>query len=367
MGLINKLLYVLLGISLIFGFSTTLVAISNTSHSYYVSSSPIIITSDSDFALYNFPGTGTVDDPYIIENFNITGAGDCGIYISAVSAYFVIRNCIVDGFDEAITLSAVLTPLVIIDDNYLSAKVYGINSAESIYTTLYAFRNVIKSGFCGISIADEKVLAIVNNTITGGTNGIILSSIETGLILNNTIDVSQWGVSVNIEVTNTEICWNTITGFSEVAFGIAEESNENVVIHHNTAILKQSDGTFESLAMQVPSNNKIYWYDNNTKEGNYWSDWTGSGTYPVVDPYGNVVNEDLYPLANPPVPTNKFPGIPTPPYETTSTSTSSETSSNQASATNTSQFTNPLAINTIGILLSVVFLGVTLSLIKNKK
>jgi len=44
-----------------------------------------------------------------------------------------------------------------------------------------------------------------------------------------------------------------------------------------------------------------YWYDNTTKEGNYWSNWNGSGwgtpnAYPIAGGAGAC---DMYPLSQP--------------------------------------------------------------------
>ncbi|MCK4845872.1 MAG: hypothetical protein KAS95_09375, partial [Candidatus Heimdallarchaeota archaeon] len=39
-----------------------------------------------------------------------------------------------------------------------------------------------------------------------------------------------------------------------------------------------------------------YWYDSATKEGNYWSDWSGSGSYFIG---GYAYSVDLYPLREP--------------------------------------------------------------------
>ncbi|UJG43477.1 MAG: hypothetical protein K9W46_14045 [Candidatus Heimdallarchaeum endolithica] len=55
---------------------------------------PIANTSDSDFSI--FPRTGTPDDPYIIEGFNITTISDYGINIRYIAKYFIIHNCYVD-------------------------------------------------------------------------------------------------------------------------------------------------------------------------------------------------------------------------------------------------------------------------------
>lgn len=71
--------------------------ISSTSQLAQVQHDPYFIGHDSDFAYYGFPGSGTQDDPYVIENLIIGTASPC-ITIRFVEAYFIIRNCIMDGY-----------------------------------------------------------------------------------------------------------------------------------------------------------------------------------------------------------------------------------------------------------------------------
>ena len=60
--------------------------------SNFKESAPILISSDKDFETYNFSGSGTIDDPYIIENLAIAESQYVGIFISKTTKYFVIQN-----------------------------------------------------------------------------------------------------------------------------------------------------------------------------------------------------------------------------------------------------------------------------------
>jgi len=42
----------------------------------YTSHAPITISSNADFSTQGWPGSGTVDDPYVIEGLNITSDGN---------------------------------------------------------------------------------------------------------------------------------------------------------------------------------------------------------------------------------------------------------------------------------------------------
>ncbi|MCE7743196.1 MAG: hypothetical protein GOP50_12165 [Candidatus Heimdallarchaeota archaeon] len=54
---------------------------------------PILIWKDEDFTGYNLPGKGTLENPYRIENYNITTDDLYCIYIINTTKYFLIENC----------------------------------------------------------------------------------------------------------------------------------------------------------------------------------------------------------------------------------------------------------------------------------
>lgn len=58
----------------------------------WTTSSAINISNNTDFDLQGFPGTGSAEDPYRIENLSIAFDGDC-ISIVNTTAHFVISYC----------------------------------------------------------------------------------------------------------------------------------------------------------------------------------------------------------------------------------------------------------------------------------
>ncbi|MHA1345451.1 MAG: hypothetical protein ACTSO3_03560, partial [Candidatus Heimdallarchaeaceae archaeon] len=64
--------------------------------SAYVTSDPLFIDNDSDLAGNSTSGSGTVGDPYVIENLSIVTSEDTGIEILSTTKNFVIRNCFID-------------------------------------------------------------------------------------------------------------------------------------------------------------------------------------------------------------------------------------------------------------------------------
>ncbi|HDJ25985.1 MAG TPA: hypothetical protein ENF34_01550, partial [Candidatus Bathyarchaeota archaeon] len=61
----------------------------------YTERGPIEIYGDEDFTSENgvVGGSGTPDDPYIIEGWEISADEQTGIFITETTKYFIIRNC----------------------------------------------------------------------------------------------------------------------------------------------------------------------------------------------------------------------------------------------------------------------------------
>ena len=59
----------------------------------YEDINPIVILDDQDFNNYSFIGTGTENDPYIIEGYRIISDESACISIRDTTKHFIIRNC----------------------------------------------------------------------------------------------------------------------------------------------------------------------------------------------------------------------------------------------------------------------------------
>ncbi len=227
--------------------NATTVSYDPLSYSSLTPHDPISITSDSDFEV--FPGSGTVEDPYVIEGYNITTISDEGIYISGTTKYFIVRNCYVD--------------------------------AESIGIYIY-------------DVADGTA-TVINNTCSNYSDndyGILLSYSGSSTIANNTCNRNYRGIYFE----DSDFCVVTYNLLREnegygVYFWYGSDSN---LIHHNTFVDNNLGGT--SQAFDDGTNNT--WYDTEKLEGNYWSDWSGIGSY-YIGGDGEADSVDLYPLGEP--------------------------------------------------------------------
>ncbi len=159
---------------------------------------PLYITHDSDFQRYGFPGSGTEDDPYIIENLLI-GSDAPSLVISYVSAYFVVRKSIFES-----SYSQDTEPKPVVDVRFSENGVFNnclIVGGDIGISILDSFN----MKFERLTISEPSVLSInenasgnitVRDTTFIGGGGIIIESPLRGSsndISNCTIDGKQIG------------------------------------------------------------------------------------------------------------------------------------------------------------------------------
>ena len=104
-----------------------------------------IIWDDDDFITYELPGDGTTNDPYRIENYNITTSGLYAIYIFSTTKFFVIENCYLESSND---------------------EGYGILISNIAGGTAKINNNTINLCSSGISLYESDQNLITNNRIT---------------------------------------------------------------------------------------------------------------------------------------------------------------------------------------------------------
>ena len=110
----------------------------------YTPHPPILITHDDNFTQYGFPGSGTLDDPYIIEGWEINSTLCPAINVtdpdgSSITKYFIIRNCYLWGNNSnpGVFLSNVATCLSI-QGLQLENHTHGIRLENSANVSIVA-------------------------------------------------------------------------------------------------------------------------------------------------------------------------------------------------------------------------------------
>ncbi len=190
----------------------------------------IVIWGDRDFRAYNFPGRGTADDPYLIEDYIIETSSARGIYITDTTKHFVIRNCEIKAGNTAIYVSNTAEGTASIINNICSDNafngIYVIDSPSSL----------IKDNICnnnrkenGINIIESPNSIISMNTCKNNTgqndnginlgNGIFIFQSDNSTITENLcVDNNGHGIvlskSIESEIQNNNLTENRASGLS---------------------------------------------------------------------------------------------------------------------------------------------------------
>ncbi len=288
-------------------------------HTYsYVDHEPIVIITDQNFTDYGFPGAGTEEDPYRIENYKILSSKNTGIYIASTTKHFTIRHCYINVYYIGIRLYNVASFTATIFNNTCEYNSYGgilIDTCDFIQIINNTCSN---NNYVGI-MTKFSLSTIVNNTCVNNQEAGILCSdySDYSSVLNNYCKYNNLGLWVlrsdYLTVSNNTFSYNTegaLCGFSSsnlfiynlmkenFEYGVRIQLSSTIIVHHNAFVDNNKLGTSQA---QADSSGNVF-YDTTTSEGNYWSDWSGIGNY-SIDGAGDCV--DLYPLGLPPVPTIK--------------------------------------------------------------
>jgi len=207
-------------------------------YSSLITHDPISITSDSAFSV--FPGSGTEEDPYLIENYNITTTSGDGVYITGTTKHFVIRNCYINAQGSGIYIYDVADRTVLVENNTCESSDDGIVIRYSQYALVYnntcinitgdaiAFKYLSKHGIIvnnlcidnGVGVySDSDNVTVINNTCKNGLYGIELDLSYDSQVINNTLINNDNGVILR-QALNAVVTNNTFfnDGISVVAY-----------------------------------------------------------------------------------------------------------------------------------------------------
>jgi len=276
----------------------------------FIPRGPIYINGDDNFIPANgvTSGSGTENDPYIIENWDISAENAHGIWIENTTAHFIVRNCYVhDGWNNGkygIYLDPVINGIIdnnIVENNgtgiYLEYSDNNIISNNIVRKNLYngirldySNNNIIENNLAenngddGIELVGSNNNSILNNlTKNNVCNGIVLSgSCNNSLISSNTMENNYYGIRI-FNSDNCLISSNTVENNGD--YGICLDSSDNSTISGNTIGNNSSDGIYlsgsdnnlisnnvvkngynPSIELEYSDNNLLF---NNTVENNH--------------------------------------------------------------------------------------------------
>ncbi|MHA1407698.1 MAG: right-handed parallel beta-helix repeat-containing protein [Candidatus Heimdallarchaeaceae archaeon] len=148
-------------------------------------------------------------------------------------------------------------------------------------------------------------LKIVNNTISSRSNAAIrlyLNWIDM-IISENTIIIysSEYtgsgihlgGGVVGGRITNNTFIEDTHNEKEMFTFLYLESGVSNMVIYYNQFFSKSSLEKQSSVKLVYDYGSANLWYNTTTNIGNYYCDYSGSGSYSIT---GDALSEDLYPI-----------------------------------------------------------------------
>ncbi|MHA1200078.1 MAG: right-handed parallel beta-helix repeat-containing protein, partial [Candidatus Heimdallarchaeaceae archaeon] len=217
--------------------------LDNFSIKNLVSSDSIVIYSDTDLLEYNFPGNGTIDDPFRIEDLLIEDE-NYGIYINSAKHYFVIQNCHITnaGFGGIViknthsgygnisnnvieycnTTNGIYLQScseVNLENNTCIGNAFGIQVKLSSNCTIID-NTCANNIFVGIYIQiDSPGCLLENNSIRlNGDFGILCSQSRGALIYNNSLEDNQFGIFEDTleDYRDFEVIGNTLGGMKIV-------------------------------------------------------------------------------------------------------------------------------------------------------
>ena len=215
----------------------------------YEAHSPISIAGDENLtskaSLESWSGNGTLEDPFIIEEYNITlpGLSSMCIALYNISFYLVIRHCYVSGgsigvhlenvtrfssYDNIIHNNAVGMHLINCDHSIILATNFTENTQQLDVEDSYN----INIEQCQFIAGDQAIAAtnvayswIVNNTFSEMSDGIILDTgcIGNSIAQNTFLDGVFFGLQISGSSFDNSIIWNS---FEKPPDSVYDNSND---------------------------------------------------------------------------------------------------------------------------------------------
>ena len=252
---------------------------------------PININSNYDFLEYNFPGSGTAEDPYILENIHIYNDRKSLITITNTNAHFIIRNCFLDG----------------ISLNFGGIGIQLVNTANG-----YLVNNTVTRTSQGVVLVNCENFLIAGNRISNNSNQAIIlvdtinSLISDNILVAQSYEYSRSSFNYGIEIHGSN--WNTflynkIEKFRLYAVYIGDLDQNNTFLYNT--FIGNNGGKIQQISDE--GSNSQYRY-------NYFDVWNSpdndnDGIVDIPFPIYNKTLTDPYPMLDYPIHTLTKPNI----------------------------------------------------------
>ncbi|MHA1814887.1 MAG: NosD domain-containing protein [Candidatus Heimdallarchaeaceae archaeon] len=199
----------------------------------YITHPSIEILSDADFVNYSSSGIGTIDEPFVIENYNITTTDTKAITVESTTKYFIIRNCVLSADSIGIYLYNIAFGTGLLENNNCS-----ITNHMGIWGK-YAHGVKIVNNTCfdnhriGILLKECNNVTIIDNMAEKNPGGgIMLDDCLNSEVRDNIVIENSYQAGIRLHYSNgTRVVNNTCIN-NEVA-GIRCFGSDDAIIEHN--------------------------------------------------------------------------------------------------------------------------------------
>ncbi|MHA2338580.1 MAG: right-handed parallel beta-helix repeat-containing protein [Candidatus Hodarchaeales archaeon] len=309
-----------------------------------IASDPLIIDNDLSLEFFASRGSGTREDPYIIDNRQIQtwNTQQHGIVISGTSKYFEIRDNLISTGDlegyygiyiqnvatgtakissnvlESNYVGIVLdiAPNTIISQNYIShTKFFGIQTLDGSENTVIEsnliefalntsinvesegstiFGNNVTTDFnpafsVGIAIHRDNIL-VQDNYVRGYWEGINLSPISNAIVTNNTVEGCSSGITG--WPNNSEISANKVVDGSFDGNGIRLQGEVSNWAADNNEITFNDISNFPKEGFVARENSKNNFISNNIFTNN--NQENGQSSQGLDNSTGNIIEHNYW-------------------------------------------------------------------------
>ncbi|MGY5872402.1 MAG: NosD domain-containing protein [Candidatus Thorarchaeota archaeon] len=263
------------------------------------------ISSDDDFVDQGWAGNGSESNPFIIEGL-VFRTEFYSIAVEDTTKHFEIRRCLFTNIDPHIDNQALIfqnvtngrvtncfinetfAGIILGDstdcqftDNIVFGNFFGAIFIEGGLGILIANNTIHDAGF-GISLIETTDFTIQDNRIYECYRGMFLLDVQSCTILGNMI----WRNTYGIDLTrgNSTIMNNTIYGNTEIGIRVSTGIASNMIYGNHigwNGVQNAEDNSISTI------------WDDTMGIGNNWSDYSGTGQYPIP---GSASSYDQWPL-----------------------------------------------------------------------
>lgn len=301
----------------------------------------INISSNQDFSLQGWPGNGTVNDPFRIENLNIDTEMSC-INVSNTNVFFEVTGCSLSVYAadreiyclyfNNVTNGAVINCMIdarwygtgILFENAKHCFIEQCEINSSYYCVLFEYctscfvrSSTMNSDFEAVMVNNSSDVEITFNDVYSSYyswGGIIIGRSTDFRILNNSVQSSSgWSLEVlhsssgiignntitggydGLELNNVTDCSILTNDVSENTIGISLSSSSDCIIESNLVhdnwfgiIDWGANNTYSKNTFNA--NREMNAEDNgqgNVWLQNWWDDYLGYGSYPIPGDAGS--------------------------------------------------------------------------------